>query len=75
MMLRVGVLLVLSILAGCASFEAADEDSKMTDLQRAIKSKEKGDVFYCSGRNRQTMNCGYLTQWEVSQRIRNMGLY
>lgn len=73
--MRVGVLLVLSILAGCASFESADEDVKMTELQRAIKSKERGDVFYCSGRNRSTMSCTYMTQWQVQQRMRNMGLY
>jgi esterase/lipase superfamily enzyme len=74
MKLKVGVLLVVSILAGCASLET-DDDVKMTELQRAIKSKERGDVFYCSGRNRSTMNCAYMTQWEVQQRMRNMGLY
>ena len=66
--------LMVFLISGCAALET-DDDVKMTELQRAIKSKERGDVFYCSGRNRQTMNYGYLTQWEVSQRIRNMGLY
>lgn len=66
--------LMVFLISGCASLET-DEDVKMTELQRAIQSKERGDVFYCSGRNRSTMSCAYMTQWQVQQRMRNMGLY
>ena len=39
--------LMVFLISGCASLET-DDDVKMTELQRAIKSKERGDVFYLS---------------------------
>lgn len=73
----------LVIIASLLSFGCAttNETANVMDanykskLQQAVERKRNGDVLFCQGRNRRTMDCTYMDQWQMRNRIRNMGLY
>ena len=63
---------------GCATTnETANvmDPSYKSKLQKAVERKRNGDVLFCQGRHRRTMDCAYMDQWEMQNKLRNMGLY
>lgn len=73
------LVIIASLLSfGCAiTNEPANvmDTNYKSELQKSVESKRKGDVLYCQGRNRRTMDCRYMSHWEMQNRIRNLGLY
>ena len=73
------LVIIASLLSfGCATTnETANvmDPSYKSKLQKAVERKRNGDVLYCQGRNRRTMDCRYMSHWEMQNRIRNLGLY
>ena len=73
------LVIIASLLSfGCATTnETANvmDPNYKSELQRATESKRKGDVLYCQGRSRRTMDCTYMDQYVMQDRLRRMGLY
>ena len=73
--MRVVAILALLMLAGCATYDNGVAKKEDSQIDKYMKAKQRGDVYVCHGRHRNTATCGYMNQDVLRQKLEHAGIF